>query len=130
GCPRDVGESVSIPKFLRWRDGSSAVFRAVAAYDTIGSGFNLVGAGSPDRLTGTRVSADFFRTLGIGPTMGRDFERREDLPGGPKVAMLSHGLWLRQFGARNDIVGQAIRLNDEPYTVIGVMPAGFRFPER
>jgi putative ABC transport system permease protein len=128
--PGGVGDPVAIPKYLRWRDGSRAVFQGIAAYDTLGSGFNLVGAGSPDRLTGTRVSADFFRTLGISPALGRDFDRREDLPGGPKVVVISHGLWTRQFGARGDIVGRAIRLNDEPYTVIGVMPDGFRFPER
>ncbi len=130
GYPEGMGEAISIPKFLRWRDGSAAVFQGIAAYDLLGSGFNLIGAGSPDRLDGTRVSADFFRTLGVAPTMGRDFDRREDLPGGPKVVVLSHGLWTRQFGARADIVGRPIRLNDEPYTVIGVMPDGFRFPER
>ena len=130
GYPEGVGEAISIPKFLRWRDGSTAVFQGIAAYDLLGSGFNLIGAGSPDRLDGTRVSADFFRTLGVAPTVGRDFDRREDIPGGPKVVVLSHGLWTRQFGARADIVGRPIRLNDEPYTVIGVMPDGFRFPER
>ena len=130
GYPDGVGDSVAVPKFLRWREGSGAVFQNIAAYDTLGSGFNLIGAGSPDRLTGTRVSADFFRTLGISPMVGRDFDRREDLPGGPKVVVISHGLWARQFGARGDIVGRAIRLNDEPYTVVGVMPDGFRFPER
>jgi predicted permease len=130
GYPEGVGDAVSIPKYIRWRDGSRDVFQSFAAYDTLGSGFNLVGSGTPDRLTGTRVSSEFFRTLGVAPLVGHDFAARDDLPGGPKVVVLSHGLWTRQFGARADIMGQAIRLNDEPYTVIGVMPAGFRFPER
>jgi predicted permease len=129
GYPDGVREAVSPPKFLHWRAEGAGPFAAVAAYESLGSGFNLTGAGRPDRLTGSRVSADFFAALGVAPAMGRDFRRDEDVPHGARVVMLSHALWTRRFGARPDIVGRAVTLNAEPYTVIGVMPERFRFPD-
>ena len=83
----------------------------------------------PERLTGSHVSAGFFDVLGMRPDLGRTFREDEDVPGGPKVVVLSHSLWKNRLGARPDIVGAAIALNNEPYTVVGVMPEGFRYPE-
>ena len=75
------------------------------------------------------MSAAFFRVMGVQPAMGRGFTAAEDVPGGPKVVVLSHPLWVDRFGGDRGVVGRAIRLNGEPYTVVGVMPPGFRFPD-
>jgi putative ABC transport system permease protein len=120
--------SVAPVKFLHWRERSSEIFSHLAAYDTLEPGFNLVGAGTPERLIGSRVSAAFFGAMGMKPALGRDFRNEEDLPGSAKVVALSHDLWMHRFNGRTDLVGKTITLNAEPYTVIGVMPEGFRYP--
>jgi putative ABC transport system permease protein len=85
----------------------------------------LTGAAEPERLEGQRVSADYFRALGVPPMPGRSFQRSEDREGGPKVVILSDRLVRRRFGGDPAIVGRQIRLDDYPYTVVGVMPATF-----
>jgi putative ABC transport system permease protein len=85
----------------------------------------LSGADQPQRLEGQRVSAAYFRVLGVPVALGRDFQPSDDVLNGPKVVVLSNGLWHRRFGADPRIVGQLIRLDDQPYTVIGVMPSTF-----
>jgi putative ABC transport system permease protein len=84
----------------------------------------LTGADQPERLDGQRVTADYFRVLGVSPVLGRDFEAADDALNGPKVVILSNALW-RRFGADNAIIGREIKLNDDSYTVVGVMPASF-----
>ncbi|HKO04137.1 MAG TPA: ABC transporter permease [Candidatus Acidoferrales bacterium] len=79
----------------------------------------------PERLEGQRVSAGYFRALGISPRLGRDFEPSEDVLNGPNVVILSDSLWRRRFGRDPAIVGRAFTLNDELFTVVGVMPASF-----
>jgi len=85
----------------------------------------LVGADQPERLDGQQVSADYFRTLGVAPAIGRAFLSSDDSFHGPKVVILSNGLWRRRFGGDRSVVGQQIRLDDESFTVIGVMPGTF-----
>jgi putative ABC transport system permease protein len=85
----------------------------------------LTGAQEPERLDGQQVSAGYFRTLGVLPVMGRDFQPSDDVFNGPHVAILSDGLWRRGFGGDSAIVGQQVRFDDASYTVIGVMPRGF-----
>ena len=85
----------------------------------------LTGIAQPERLDGQRVSAGYFRVLGVAPALGGDFRQSDDRPGGSNVAMLSDGLWRRRFGGDRAIIGRQIRLNDDPYTVIGVMPGRF-----
>jgi predicted permease len=85
----------------------------------------IVGDAEPERLSGERVGAAFFRVLGVSPLLGRDFRPDDDRVGGPSVAILSAGLWRRRFDADRDIVGRHIRLDDSDYLVIGVMPQGF-----
>jgi predicted permease len=123
------GDSVSIAKFMHWRSEGPKVFVETAAYSDLGSGFNLVGSGDPERLIGSRVTAGFFEVMRVPPFLGRTFREVEDVPGGPRVVVLSHALWKKRFGADPAIVSRAITLNREPYTVIGVMPEGFRFPD-
>jgi predicted permease len=124
-----VGGSVSEIKFLHWRRESRSLFTDVAAYSDLGTGFTLVGKGEPERVTGSLVSAAFFDVLGIQPALGRGFREDEDLPGRPRVVVLSHALWSSRFAADPAIVGQPISLNAEPHVVIGVAPEGFRFPD-
>lgn len=85
----------------------------------------LTGGTQPERLIGQRVSADYFRTLGVSPQAGRDLLASDDLYHGPNVVILSHNLWQRRFHGDPAILGQAVTLDDTPFTVIGVMPASF-----
>ncbi|HXN53342.1 MAG TPA: ABC transporter permease [Candidatus Acidoferrum sp.] len=91
---------------------------------------NLTGDGTPEQLNGTAVSSNLFSVLGVSPALGRDFRSEDNLPGSARVTILSHGLWARRFGANLGVIGQEIRLEDTKYTVIGVMPEGFLFPDR
>ncbi|MCI0404009.1 MAG: ABC transporter permease [Acidobacteria bacterium] len=85
----------------------------------------MAGSAEPERLDGQSVSYGYFRVLGIAPEMGRDFQPSDSAFHGPKVAILSYGLWQRRFGGDHGIVGRQITLNGDSYTVIGVMPRGF-----
>ncbi len=85
----------------------------------------LTGAAQPERLDGQRVSVGYFRALGIAPVLGRDFQPSEDRFQGPHVAVLSDALWRRRFGSDSTIAGRQIKLDDNLYTVIGVLPRGF-----
>jgi predicted permease len=94
-----------------------------------GNGVNLGVNGSGAFVHQARVSVGFFRVLGIAPLIGREFNPDEDRDRGAPVVVLSHSLWQKYFGSNRNIVGREIHLRGEPYTVIGVMPAGFRFDE-
>ena len=85
----------------------------------------FTGADQPERFDGQRVSDSYFRLLGVAPALGRDFEAADDIVHGPKVVIVSNGVWRRRFGADNTIIGRDIKLDDDHYTVIGIMPAGF-----
>lgn len=102
---------------------------AIAGYMAFyGVGDNLLsGTGEPERLTGAPVTENFFDVLGVTPQLGRDFTTEESLWNGPKAVMLSDGLWRRRFAANPAIVGTALVLNDQPHTVVGVLPASFDF---
>jgi putative ABC transport system permease protein len=113
------------PKFLFWREHSRS-FDALAAYQYLGSGYNLTGGSEPEFVSALRVSADFFRVLGVSPGVGRSFTKEEDTAGGERVVILSDGLWRRRFGADAGLVGKTVALNGQPHTVVGVMPPDFR----
>jgi predicted permease len=99
---------------------------AALAFDTL----NLTGDGAPEQLNGISVSANLFSVLGASPTLGRDFQLEDNELGAARVAILSHGLWLRRFGANPGIIGRELLLDDRKYTVVGVMPSEFLFPDR
>jgi predicted permease len=101
-------------------------FSQVGAYQS--EGFNLTGAGQPLRINAARISASAFSLLGVSPEIGRSFTQEEDRKGSDKVVVLSHGLWVRHYGANPTILGSTIKLDEQPYTVVGVMPPSFRFP--
>src|SRR5712664_2443602 len=88
----------------------------------------LLGASGPEVLRAARVSGNFLRILGVEPMLGRSFQPEEDAPGGPPVAMISAELWQRRFGGDPMIAGRTATLAAVPYTIIGVLPAGFQFP--
>jgi putative ABC transport system permease protein len=104
------------------------VFEGLAAYT--GGGTILSGQGDPENLNAPRVNAAFFSVLGVDPLLGRTFQNGEDNQGGPAVTVLTYGLWQRRFGADPNIVGRALTLNGQSYTVIGVLPASFQFALR
>ncbi|HXJ93930.1 MAG TPA: ABC transporter permease [Terriglobia bacterium] len=116
--------AVSYPNFLDWQRDSRS-FESLGALRW--SAYDLTGGGTPEHLEAKTVSAGFFSTLGIIPMLGRDFEAQEDHLGATRVAMISEGLWKRRFGASADVVGKPLTLSGQSYTVIGVLPAGFRF---
>src|SRR5215468_6081682 len=105
----------------------NTVFTGIAALDNKGLPANLTGWGEPERLQGYKVSANFFTLLGISMRQGRTFLPEEDRPGANRVVVISHELWQRRFGADPQLIGRALNLNGDSYTVIGVAPANFRF---
>jgi putative ABC transport system permease protein len=104
-----------------------AVFESIAGIKY--RSFDLAGYGEPIRMEGASVSATLFSVLRVDPLMGRVFSPDEDHHGGPRVVLLGYGLWASHFGANPRVIGQAVRLNGESYTVIGVMPKWFHFPD-
>ncbi len=114
----------SAPDFIDWR-AEDHVFEEMAATDPW-NGFSLTGEGEPQRITGTRVSANYFRLLGVDAALGRTFAAGEDHPGRDHVAILSYGLWQTHFGSDPNALGKAVKLNGEAYTIIGILPASFK----
>jgi putative ABC transport system permease protein len=106
-----------------WRTRSHS-FETMSLYRAAAAA--LMDRGEPELISGMRVGYDFFDTLGVKVQMGRDFRAEEDRPDRRYEVILSHGLWLRRFGGDGSIVGRVIHLNDSSYTVVGVLPAGFR----
>jgi predicted permease len=115
--------NVSVRGFTHYRDETSS-FEEMAV--TSGWVVNLTGQDRPERLVGGRVSWDYFDVFGVAPALGRGFRPEEDIPGENRVVLLSDGTWQSRFGGEADILGRTLTLNGEPYTVIGVMPEGFR----
>jgi len=121
--PNGMGYSISIPKYMAWRQNH--VFQAMALYDQAGPGLNLGSGDRPEQVKAAHVSKDYFQLFGTSPLIGRTFTDAEDLPGGARVAILSNSLWRSRFGGDRQIVGKIIQLNGEPYTVIGILQPGF-----
>jgi putative ABC transport system permease protein len=121
---RDQGYQ-SLPDYLDLRD-QNKVFEGLAAFTDLS--LNLTAAGKPEHLNAYQGTANLFPILGVQPFMGRNFLAEEDRLGGPRVAILSYGLWQRSFGADPLIIGRQIMLDGRAYSVIGVMPQDFQFP--
>jgi putative ABC transport system permease protein len=117
-------EAFSYTRFTYLQENFKS-FDEMAAYT--GEDFNITTFTEPIRVRGLRVSVDFFRILGITPVQGRTFLPEEDQPGGASVVIISHNLWENYFQGKNDIVGNTVRINSVPYTVVGILPPGLKY---
>ncbi len=113
----------SVPEF-HFFERQTNLFKAVAAYDIAGPGFNLTGD-HPEQVHGIHVTEGYFRVYGAPVVLGRTFTPQEDSPHGGKIVILSYGLWQRRFHGDPAMVGRALSLGNEPYTVVGVMGEDF-----
>ena len=120
--PQGSGPAASPAKFAHWRQQTSVIEESSAFNNNI---VNYTGAGLVEQFRGGRVSADFFKLFGAPIYRGRTFSAEEDRPNGEKVAVLSYNLWTRRFGGDPDVVGRAVTLGNEPYTVIGILGPDF-----
>ena len=107
--PIGVSYPASIPKYMVWRDND--VFSSMALYDLEGPAFNIDNGDFPEQIKGAHVSADYFTVFGISPVIGRAFNQAEDLPNGPKAALISENLWRSHFDSDAQILGRTINLN-------------------
>jgi putative ABC transport system permease protein len=124
--PKNKPHSTVAPaNFLDWKAQNQS-FEGMAAYDTFPS-FNLTGVGEPERIQATRVSVGLFPLLGVSATAGRVFTDTEEQRGHHQVALVSNGLWQRRFGADPGLVGRTLSLNDQSFTVVGILPPDFNF---
>jgi len=119
--------TVSPDTFRYYRDHAT-VFDKMAAYTSFHAPANLTGAGEPQRVSAWKANASFFPILGTKPILGRTFSDQEDAPGAGRVAVVSYSTWQNTFGGAN-ILGKEITLDGANYTVIGIMPKNFQFPE-
>ena len=115
--------------FLAWRDRQQS-FEQVAVFSGGGGSFALSGLGEPERIPGVDVSADFFSIFGVPPLKGRGFYSGEDRPGAPGVAVISEQFWRNHLGSDPNVLNRTLTLDGKQHTIVGVMPADFRFPPR
>lgn len=124
GVSPNKSEYALAPDFSVWREQVRAFSQTVAFSERFR---NFVGAGEPEHVLSAEVSSEFLPLLGAQPVAGRHFLVEEDRPGGDKIAILTHDFCARHFAGA--CVGQKVKLDDEPFEVIGVLPEHFRFPE-
>lgn len=118
-------DPLSDADFRDLRDETRTCERLAAFTD---STFDLTGQGEPERVLGIATTAEFFTILGVSASQGRTFAFGDDVRGSERIVVIAHGLWQRRFGGTPDVVGKRVILNGIPRTIIGVMPADFRFP--
>lgn len=116
--------NISYLDYADWKR-QNTVFSSLDAFNRWN--FLLSAPTGAEPVRGVRVSAGFFRTLGVAPVLGRDFDPSEEVPGGPNSVMLSYGTWQRRFGGVKNLIGQSVKLSGISYTVIGVLPQDFEF---
>lgn len=117
----------SPPNYRDWQR-MSVSFESMAAYNSVSA--NLVANGNPERVDGATVTSGLLPLLGVQPLIGRAFRAEDDRTGSAGVIVISYGMWQSRFGGDPSALGQRIRLDDETYTLIGVLPADFYFPAR
>jgi putative ABC transport system permease protein len=116
---------VSAAEYIDYRDRNRS-FSQVASYET--AGFNLTGVGKPLRVNAAQISASAFPLLGVSPELGRGFTEEEARSGSGHVVVLSNALWRNEYGGDRNILGKTVKLDEQSYTVVGVMPPSFHFP--
>ncbi len=127
--PKDLNETtqISFPNYFDFR-ARTRLLDDIGVYAS--AQWPIRGEGSAERVPGASVSDGVFRVLGLDPLLGRAISREDDLPNGPKVVVISEELWQRRYGRDPKILGRTIQIDDDRSTIIGVMPAGFHFPDR
>ncbi|PYT35812.1 MAG: ABC transporter permease, partial [Acidobacteria bacterium] len=125
--PRIGLEFMLGPDYLEWTQ-QNHVFENLTAFDS--TSCDLTGGDEPVRLLCGTVTQTFFAVIGVQPVLGRSFIPSEDQPRGPRAVILTYGLWQGRFGGDRGVLGRAVTLDGETYTVIGVMPSGFLFPNQ
>src|SRR3982751_3258588 len=122
--PQGRSVSLSWPDFLDWRARQHS-FEGMAA--SRGGSFTLTGLGQASRVTARTITSNFFPVIGVQPVLGRTFTEEEDVAGAPAVAIVSHDFWRTRLDGDASALGRALTLNGRPYTVVGVLPPGFRY---
>lgn len=117
---------LAYPVYEDWR-AMSPVFQDLGIYAS--RTFIVTGGERPERIGGARATRGVFGVLGIDPILGRTFLESEDRPGGPGLVVLSYGIWMERFGGDREVLGRTMVLNESSFTIVGVMPRGFSFPE-
>ena len=117
---------INVAQLVAWRKRTQS-FESIGAYRN--ATMSLTGDGHPELIGAAVVSANLFHVLGVAPQLGRTFLEEEDRDGQNRVVMIADSLWRRRFGADPSIVGRKITLRGSPYTVVGILPAGFAFPK-
>ena len=125
--PQIPRASLSYLDYVDWKK-QNTVFESLEVHN--GRGMMLRTAAGTVLVSGARVSDGFFRTLGVAPIRGRDFNPGEDRPGAPETVILTYGAWQTRFAGREDIIGQPVTLNTVPHAIVGVLPPSFQFAPR
>lgn len=115
----------SLPVLEDWRKQSVALENVAGYFFYL---FNVSGEGQPQAVSGSFVTASLFQVLGVQPALGRTFRAEDDVPNGPRVAIIGHNLWEERFSSDKNIIGKTMRIDGTAYEVVGVMPPGFNFP--
>jgi putative ABC transport system permease protein len=121
-----MGLGVADFQYATWRD-QTGIFDGIAAY--AGRDFTITGSGEPEQLKAQTVTPGFLRVMETTPMVGRDFIPRDAAPRGGQVALLSYPFWMRRFGGDRSILSRQLTLDGKPYSVAGVLPRDFEFPE-
>src|SRR5437870_2794231 len=124
--PQGYTQPASYPEYLDWRRDNHTL-AALTAYNAYGSA-NFESPSGPVAVPNVMGADNFFQIFGVAPYLGRTYFAGEDQPGRNDVVVLSYELWQQHFGSRSGALGQTVKIDGLPYTIIGVMPAGFRYP--
>src|SRR4030095_11262085 len=116
---------VALATWADWRAGARA-FTDLGAWRY--RGFTLTGGPDAERISSVEATPSIFATLGVPAILGRTFTPEEETRGHERLAILSYGAWIRRFGGRDDVLGRVLRLDDQPYEIVGVMPQSFQLP--
>ncbi len=117
-----VRGTASPAELLDWRDMNHS-FAELSGWRSLL--FTITGSGEAEQVHGSQVSGNFFRMLGVGPVIGRDFSSEDEKPGNEQVAILTYALWQRHYGGDSSVLGKSILLDEKPYTIIGILPRSF-----
>src|ERR1700733_9973509 len=124
--PLQKMDAVFDADYFAWRKRCTS-FEEMTAYG--GGDLSLTGAGEAERINGVSATWTYLRTLGVAPQIGRDISAEEDRPNVPRVVLIGDSLWRRRFSTYPGVVGQTVTLDGNLYTIVGVLPRGFEFPE-